>query len=191
MSEIKSNEEIAEIFKQLSAPITPKWRVQSTTKDGKWDICVPYLDARVVQQRLDDIMLPQCWSNTYEAESGTSSISILINGEWITKSDVGTDSNVEKEKGKASDAFKRAAVLWNIGRDIYSIGTKLLPHNAEKKRPMTQKNEVLWTPEQLSLYLNGMNESIGLLNQLWITNPALQANETFKTAVITIKELVK
>lgn len=191
MSEEKSKEQIAEIFAKLTIPLVPKWRVQSNTPDGKWCIMVPYLDARQIQQRLDDVVLPQNWSNVYEPESGCSAISIFINNEWITKSDVGTDSKVEKEKGKASDAFKRAAVLWGIGRNIYAIGTKLLPNNIEKKRPMTDKGQILWTGDQQSLFLNGMSTSIGLLNQLWNENKELQANETFKTAVVTIKELVK
>lgn len=75
------------------------------------------------------MLSPENWSNTYEAESGTASISIRINNEWICKSDIGTDSNVEKEKGKASDAFKRAAVLWGIGRNLYHIGTKSIQWN--------------------------------------------------------------
>ena len=191
MSEEKSNEQIAELFAKLTVPLLPKWRVQSNTPDGKYCIMVPYLDARQIQSRLDEVILPQNWSNTFEAESGTASISIFINGEWITKSDVGTDSKVEKEKGKASDAFKRAAVLWGIGRNIYSIGTKLLPNNAEKKRPTTDKGQILWTGDQQSLFLNGMSTSVGLLNQLWNENKALQIDSKFKDAIIIIKELVK
>lgn len=186
-----NEEELKELFAKLAAPFVPKWRVQSTTKDGTRDIVVPYLDARQVQQRLDDVVLPQNWSNTFEAETGTASISILINGKWIGKSDVGTDSAVEKEKGKASDAFKRAAVLWNIGRDIYLIGSKMLTHNVEKKRPMTSSGEVLWTPDQLSLYMNGMNTSLGLLSQFWAENKELQADEKFKALVVALKDYVK
>lgn len=186
-----NEEELKELFILISAPFIPKWRVQSTTKDGKWDICVPYLDARQVQQRLDDVVLPQNWSNTYEQESGTASISIFINNEWISKSDVGSDSKVEKEKGKASDSFKRAAVLWNIGRDIYAIGTKMLAHNVEKNHPMTTKGDVLWTPIQLSVYLNGLNTSLGLLSQLWADNKELQADEVFVKLVTDLKEKIK
>lgn len=41
-------------------------------------------------------------------------------GEWITKEDVGELSNVAANKGRASDAFKRAATNWGIGRELYS-----------------------------------------------------------------------
>jgi hypothetical protein len=42
--------------------------------------------------------------------------------DWVWKSDCGTESQVEKQKGEASDAFKRAAVMWGIGRFLYSLG---------------------------------------------------------------------
>ena len=41
-------------------------------------------------------------------------------GVWVNKQDVGTESNTEKEKGQASDAFKRAAFNWGIGRELYT-----------------------------------------------------------------------
>jgi hypothetical protein len=40
--------------------------------------------------------------------------------EWISKQDVGTESMTEKEKGQASDSFKRAGFNWNIGRELYT-----------------------------------------------------------------------
>jgi hypothetical protein len=42
-----------------------------------------------------------------------------VTEEWIWKQDVGTESNTEKEKGQASDAFKRACFNWGIGRELY------------------------------------------------------------------------
>jgi hypothetical protein len=41
-------------------------------------------------------------------------------GEWVSKQDVGVESNTEKEKGQASDAFKRACFNWGIGRELYT-----------------------------------------------------------------------
>lgn len=40
--------------------------------------------------------------------------------QWVSKQDVGVESNTEKEKGQASDAFKRACVNWGIGRELYT-----------------------------------------------------------------------
>ncbi|NOW12590.1 hypothetical protein B0H35_000004 [Clostridium acetobutylicum] len=39
---------------------------------------------------------------------------------WISKQDVGTESNTEKEKGQASDSFKRACFNFGIGRELYT-----------------------------------------------------------------------
>lgn len=189
-STLMSDESIKLLFAKLREPIEPRWRVQNS-KGGKYATVVPYIDARAVQDRLDEVLSPENWSNTYEAESGTASISIRINNEWICKSDIGTDSNVEKEKGKASDAFKRAAVLWGIGRNLYHIGTKSIQWNEEKKCPVTQKGELLNTATKLSLYMNGMNTSLGLLSQLWSENKELQADETFKDLVVKLKSYVK
>ena len=189
-STLMSDEAIKLLFARLREPIEPRWRVQNS-KGGKYATVVPYIDARAVQDRLDEVLSPENWSNTYEAESGTASISIRINNEWICKSDVGTDSNVEKEKGKASDAFKRAAVLWGIGRNLYHIGTKSIQWNEEKRCPVTQKGELLNTATKLSLYMNGMNTSLGLLSQLWSENKELQADETFKDLVVKLKSYVK
>ena len=111
-------------LEKLKSPFTPKWRVQSA-KNGK-AICVPYLDARQVQTRFDEVCTPEKWQNTYDPETGAAGIAILIESDWIWKTDVGTESNVEKIKGRASDAFKRAAVLWGVGRDLYERGTKVL-----------------------------------------------------------------
>ena len=56
-----------------------------------------------------------------------ASIGINSNNEWVWKSDCGTESQVEKEKGEASDAFKRAGVMWGIGRFLYSKKIVKLP----------------------------------------------------------------
>jgi len=183
-------EELKLIFEKLREPIEPRWRVQNS-KGGKYCTIVPYVDARAVQGRLDAVLGPENWQNTLEIESGTSSLSLKINDEWISKSDVGTDSNIEKEKGKASDAFKRSAVLWGIGRNLYNIGTKQLPWSEQYKCPTTSKGELLNTPVKLSLYMNGLNTSMGLLMQLWNENKELQADETFKKLMNDLREYVK
>lgn len=173
-------------LEKLKEPFLPKWRVQSI-KQGK-AICVAYLDARQVQERFDDVCGAKNWQNTYDSETGVSSIGILIDNDWVWKSDVGTESNVEKIKGKASDAFKRAAVLWGVGRELYNKGTKAL--NAEGKTPITKKSAKLWTGDQLSNYLNGMSEGKALLAQIWNLNKELHEDNDFKTAMSTLKELV-
>ena len=59
-----------EVLAKLSEPIVPRWRVQSLTKDKKKAIIVPYLDSRMVQQRLDEVVGSANWCNNYEPENG-------------------------------------------------------------------------------------------------------------------------
>ncbi|MDV3568182.1 hypothetical protein CMU71_14915 [Elizabethkingia anophelis] len=118
-------------LKKLSAPIeNVKWRVQSfkTTQKGLKAICIPYVDARDVQQRLDEVCGIENWQDRYKEVKGNlfCEIGIFIGNEWRWKSDVGTESNIEKEKGEASDSFKRAAVMWGIARELYQMKTIIL-----------------------------------------------------------------
>ncbi len=106
---------------KLKAPMNFKWRVQSV-RNGK-ATCVAYIDARQVMDRLDEVVGFNKWQSEYYSVEGNvyCKIGVNLDGEWIWKSDCGTESNVEKEKGQASDAFKRAAVKWGIGRFLYSM----------------------------------------------------------------------
>ena len=185
--------ETAEIFKKLAEPIEVRWRVGKNMGD-KFSV-LAYLDARQVQQRLDDILGPENWSNVYDSETGTATVSIKIDGEWISKTDVGTDSQVEKEKGKASDSFKRAAVLWGIGRFLYTdkkYSGKMLPKDPSGKYCMTaDKKKVLYNGEQISLYMNGLSTSMGLLNQIWHEEKELQSDPNFLEAMSNLKPFLK
>ena len=83
-----------------------------------------YKDARVDQKLLDEVVGPKNWKNDYSFINGSLYCTISIwdedKREWISKQNVGTESNTEKEKGQASDAFKRAGFNWGIGRELYS-----------------------------------------------------------------------
>lgn len=99
------------------------WRAQSVTKDGTKALALAYIDARDVMDRLDDVCGTENWQDRYEFH-GTRTIcylSIRVGDEWITKADGAGDSDVEAEKGAISDALKRAAVKWGIGRYLYHI----------------------------------------------------------------------
>lgn len=83
-----------------------------------------YKDARVDQKMLDEAFGMFGWQKRYERDNKGvlfCIVSIKSNdGEWIEKSDVGTESNMESIKGEASDAFKRACFNWGIGRELYT-----------------------------------------------------------------------
>lgn len=104
------------------------FRVQSLgqTKDGKtWAIILAYKDARVDINRLNNVCGIDGWQRKYELIDGQLFCSVgvyseKING-FVWKQDVGTESNTEREKGRASDSFKRACFNLGIGIELYSF----------------------------------------------------------------------
>ena len=80
-----------------------------------------YIDARQVMNRLDEVFDVGGWQAHYEHIGGRMicKLSCLIGDKWVTKSDGAGDTNIEGDKGGISDALKRAAVLWGIGRYLY------------------------------------------------------------------------
>jgi hypothetical protein len=74
--------------------------------------------------RLDTVVGPENWQDRYEVHGPRviGYLSVRINDEWITKADGAGDTQVEAEKGGLSDALKRSAVKWGIGRYLYDLG---------------------------------------------------------------------
>ena len=83
-----------------------------------------YKDARVDQNILDETFGIFGWQRSHQLIDGnlycTVSIKNPETGEWVHKQDVGKESNAEKEKGQASDSFKRACFNLGIGRELYT-----------------------------------------------------------------------
>lgn len=95
------------------------FRVQSINKGGYATI-LAYKDARADMDRLDASVGPMNWQRRHTRENHNCIVSIRNDdGSWIDKEDTGTESNTEKEKGLASDSFKRACFNWGIGRELY------------------------------------------------------------------------
>jgi len=121
-------------LKKLTEPLAIEdidFRVQSVNKGGYATI-LAYKDARVDMNRLDEVCTPLLWKREHSDSNRTCTVSIYNEaiGEWVSKQDVGTASMTEKEKGLASDSFKRACFNWGIGRELYDyplIQIKLNP----------------------------------------------------------------
>lgn len=98
-------------------------RVASSNKDGSLMLLL-YKDARVDQNILDETFGIFGWQRKHEVINGnlycTVSVKNPETGEWVSKQDVGVESNTEKEKGQASDSFKRACFNLGIGRELYT-----------------------------------------------------------------------
>lgn len=145
-----------------------RWRIL-TAKGGVARI-VAYQDSRDVQRILDHVCGPENWSNEPRNLDGKIYMTIGINTQdegWVYKNDVGTETAVEAVKGEASDAFKRAAVMWGIFRDIYDIDYIVLEYNG--KYPVTPDKIELKTPESITLYCNSINEPMGHLRKLYFS----------------------
>ena len=118
---------MTDMFAALAAPFPPEavsWRVGQMTKDKKKARALAYIDARDVMRRLDQVCGPHNWQCAYTPmPNGTTccSISIRVDGEWISKANGAGATDIEGEKGGYSDAFKRAAVLWGIGQYLYDL----------------------------------------------------------------------
>lgn len=81
-----------------------------------------YKDARVDQDILDETVGAYNWQRKHSRDNANCEVGIYDKekGQWIWKEDTGTESNTEKEKGLASDSFKRACFNWGIGRELYT-----------------------------------------------------------------------
>jgi hypothetical protein len=110
-------------------------RVQSVKANGL--VLLLYKNARCDMNILDETVGATNWRREhYEckgnlfcrvgircveiAVDGITATEKIIRDEWVWKSDCGTESNTEAQKGEASDSFKRACVNWGLGRELYT-----------------------------------------------------------------------
>lgn len=107
---------------RLLEPSDIEVRAQQVTQKGT--SLLLYKNARVDMAILDDKFGMFGWQREHLFKDGKNYCRVSIwdkeNKQWVTKEDVGTESNTESEKGEASDAFKRACVNIGIGRELYT-----------------------------------------------------------------------
>lgn len=93
-------------------------------KEGRGVSLLLYKDARCDMNILDETVGPSNWQREHELIDDQLFCSVGIWDEkkdmWVYKQDVGVESRTEAEKGRASDAFKRACFNWGIGRELYT-----------------------------------------------------------------------
>ena len=108
-----------------------------------------FKDARVDQKILDEVFTPFGWKRSHQVLDGNLYCTVEIwDGEkpqWVAKQDVGTMSYSEKEKGQASDSFKRACFNWGIGRELYTAPFIWIPAELAKLR---RKGDKLYSEER-------------------------------------------
>lgn len=126
------------VLANLRAPFPARkilWRVGARTPDGKQGQAIPYLDARDIQDRLDEVVGPQNWKSSFVdlREGVRCLLSIKCGTEWVAKEDAASQASVSERDVNSmnrrrdlalreahSDAFFRAAVAWGIGRYLFA-----------------------------------------------------------------------
>lgn len=130
-------EKSIQVYQDLSAPIPVdeiKLKVQTYNQDKSKGMVVAYIDARVVADRLNSVLGAFGWGDKYEdlvmSDTNWKARCLLSiyddDGREITRSDIGEASAKQKDdenvaKSAHSDAFKRAAVKFGIGRELYAL----------------------------------------------------------------------
>jgi hypothetical protein len=140
-------------FKALQKPFAKQAVKIKTTKykdkktGAQKQFSVSYITSRQVMNRLDEVCGPANWRDEYvPTTSGLfCTIYILCDGEWVGKTDVGVESDIAPEQGAAANAFKRAAVKWGIGRELYDDGIADLDGTGGEVAPQSELDDIFWT----------------------------------------------
>ncbi|ADW21240.1 DNA repair protein Rad52 [Thermus scotoductus] len=138
-----------EVWQKLSEPFPPgevQWRIEALSRDKKRALVVPYVDARTVLDRLDRVVGPEGWQDAYEVLADAERAVRDERGErrerlvevkcrltvlGVTKEDVGEGDSL---KAAFSDALKRAAVKFGVGRYLYRLEKQWVDYDPEKGR---------------------------------------------------------
>jgi hypothetical protein len=127
---MNNNEYLKKVITSLSQPLEYKWKLQSYTKDKSKAMCVAYIDARIVIQRLNEVC-EYGWHREHFALGNDKYCRlgvIMPDGSVVWRSDVGdSDNETETSKTAASDSFKRAAVQFGLGLFLYDLDIVKLP----------------------------------------------------------------
>jgi hypothetical protein len=118
-----------------------RWKPQTISKDGTRALAICYIDARAVQDRLDAVFGVNGWQDRYDLLPDGSAVCRLrcrIGQRWVVKSDVGSPSEQpdegDRHKAALSDALKRAAVKYGIGRYLYRLPRQWVDWDAQKRQ---------------------------------------------------------
>lgn len=101
-----------------------------------------YKDARCDMNILDETVGPENWQRSHSRDNANCTVSIwdFEKDMWVSKEDTGTESYTEKEKGLASDSFKRACFNWGIGRELYTAPFIWIPSDKCDIKPSGRKD---------------------------------------------------
>lgn len=144
-------------IQDLAAPFPVEavhWRAQTLTQDKSKALALAYIDARDVMDRLDAVVGPANWATTYEETPKgriLCRLSLRIDNEWVMKTDGAGNTDVEGDKGAISDALKRAAVSWGIGRYLYDLSNVWAPCEVNQNSKWRA-----WKPEASAVFAKAL-----------------------------------
>lgn len=144
--------DVRAIFGRLAAPFDPadvRWKPQ--TVSGNRALAIAFIDARAVADRLDEVLGMDNWQDGYEIlkqGSVACRLRVRLDGEWIEKQDVGSPSEQPDEgdrmKAAYSDALKRAAVKFGVGRYLYRLPKQWVDFDATRKQFVSTPQLPTW-----------------------------------------------
>jgi hypothetical protein len=134
--------EVERIAQALSAPFdAAEVKFKPAVVSGNRALALAYVDARVIQDRLDDVLGVMGWQDSYRVLPDGSvmcRLRLKIGDQWITKVDVGGQSEQpdggDRTKAAFSDALKRAAVKFGVGRYLYRLPQLWCDYDAHKRQ---------------------------------------------------------
>ena len=142
MIETRHPQTAEEIARALAEPFDPtEIHFKPAVVSGNRALAIAYVDARVIQDRLDTVLGVEGWQDGYECLPDGSVVCRLrlrFGNEWITKVDVGSPSEQpdggDRLKAAFSDALKRVAVKYGIGRYLYRLPSQWLDYDPKRKQ---------------------------------------------------------
>ena len=134
--------EVRAITAALSAPFDPKEiKFKPQMVKNNRALAMAYIDARLIQDRLDEVVGVENWEDAYKILTDGSvmcRLRVKLGDRWITKCDVGSPSEQpdvgDRLKAAFSDALKRAAVKFGVGRYLYRLSAQWVDYDAVKKQ---------------------------------------------------------
>lgn len=144
-----TEENFLQALKEFVKPLKKEeieWKIQSAKEQQT--IIVPYVTSICLQERLDKCFGPHNWRTETKLIEGhpyqaldkykneiikfaqrgfQTTLSILVDGQWIGKTDVADNTDIEPLKGGMSNSLKRAARQWGISRELTNSPTLAIP----------------------------------------------------------------
>ncbi len=151
-----------EILEQLRKPFPASkisFKCQTKPSEKGNSLVVAYIDARDVMERLDEVVGPD-WSDRYEKAGTAKGLVCYLTVCGVTRADVGDDDNEnEPVKSAYSDAFKRAAVKFGVGRFLYDLPKMWAKARPAGKSFVLEDGEIDRLRRDVDSYLSGKKPS--------------------------------